>query len=297
MHTTHRSGRGLTAPSVSKPTSRSVLARNMRDVDTDRRPTIPAAPPLRESYPPPPPPPTNPTSEGGDWRPSRRSLGLILLAGGLGMYGLQKTILDEAPRILRSEDGGYFVKTAKGNTLRIFSDKEGRLWFLDKSGNFFYDTDIPGGGFYAYTRDGAIYNLYEDNAGNPRSKYVGTIKVRRCHTEPFSTFLLFTSQLNILSREILLRSTTRCKQDLRVVNSQELGPFIAFEDGRQLPLPPGAVTYRVNKDNNTYETVLPPLIEEGYIRLEKRGNLLEKLLPQSSKGPLTFDDLQRGEPL
>lgn len=69
------------------------------------------------------------------------------------MYGLQKTVLDETPTIYRGskETGGYFVKSAKGNVLRIFTDKEGRVWFLDKRGNFYYDTDIAGGGFYAYT--------------------------------------------------------------------------------------------------------------------------------------------------
>lgn len=147
------------------------------------------------------------------------------MGGGLAAYGLQKTVLSEAPSILRSEDGGFFLKSQRGNVVRIFSDKMGRLWFLDQGGNFYYDTDIPGAGFYCYTREGRIYNLYEDRDGNPQASFVGSV------------------------------------EDLVTIESRELGYITAFEDGRRIYLPPDARTAQIDPDTGGVRFTPPPLLE------------------------------------
>lgn len=80
-----------------------------------------------------------------------------------------------------------------------------------------------------------------------------------------------------------------------MLKTKELGQVIAFEDGRQLPLPPGAFSVELDPvTGQPIRAVLPPVLEEGYLALEKRTNLLESLLPS---GPIKLESFNRGEPL
>ena len=54
----------------------------------------------------------------------------------------------QMPQIYRDENGVTYTKTKGGNIVQVGQDPQGRVYFIDPDGNFYYDTGIPDLGFY-----------------------------------------------------------------------------------------------------------------------------------------------------
>ena len=55
----------------------------------------------------------------------------------------------QSPAVYRDKKLGIrYVKTAGGNTVAMGSDSKGRVFFLDKAGDLFYDTGNKNLGYY-----------------------------------------------------------------------------------------------------------------------------------------------------
>ncbi|KAL3154579.1 hypothetical protein ABBQ32_014032 [Trebouxia sp. C0010 RCD-2024] len=110
--------------------------------ETQRQSQNVPAPPVKASPPPPPPPPPPPIATEG---PSRRTIGLLLLAGSLVSYALKKS---QEPQFYRDKAGIRYLKTDKGNPVAVTTDDRGNIMMVDPAGNLYYDTGSPQLGIY-----------------------------------------------------------------------------------------------------------------------------------------------------
>ena len=54
----------------------------------------------------------------------------------------------QTPQLSRDENGVQYLLTKGGNKLIVGEDPEGRVYFVDTNGNFYYDSGDPELGFY-----------------------------------------------------------------------------------------------------------------------------------------------------
>ena len=55
---------------------------------------------------------------------------------------------DQFPNVYKDETGLHYMFTEGGNQVVVGEDKQGRVFFIDQNGNFYYDTGDPKLGLY-----------------------------------------------------------------------------------------------------------------------------------------------------
>ena len=52
----------------------------------------------------------------------------------------------------KDKEGMQYMMTKAGNQVMVGEDQDGRVYFIDKGGNFYYDSGDPEVGMYAVSR-------------------------------------------------------------------------------------------------------------------------------------------------
>mmetsp|Transcript_26196 Transcript_26196/g.57226 ORF Transcript_26196/g.57226 Transcript_26196/m.57226 type:complete len:347 (+) Transcript_26196:169-1209(+) len=196
--------------------------------------------------PPPPPPPPPRKVDWYEWPfMSRRNIALTLLGGSAGLWLINHKLgpvqFADKPDIpfkllgftdLKEEDFVYF-KTAGGNWVGAAEDEQGRLFMIDQVGDLYYDSGDPDIGMYAMDTQGNLYNFYNDVDGERKITPVGNIA-------------------DLKQFKVNEIAGVKLDRDVNVV---------AFEDGRQIPLPPGT-----GYVDSSGKYIPPGELVEGYTR-------------------------------
>ena len=74
----------------------------------------------------------------------------------------------QMPQLSRDENGVQYLLTKGGNKVIVGEDPEGRVYFVDTNGNFYYDSGDPELGFYLVRQLSPCSSLHRmvDQAGH-----------------------------------------------------------------------------------------------------------------------------------
>lgn len=180
-------------PREPSHTCRRHIVRAGSNQDTQRKQTIPYAPPV-QAPPPPPPPPSSTSTGGGDF--SRRDL-LLIFAGCafLNVARWQDAKDYQAKDKVGFDKNGqpYIISNGARVPMAINRDSRGNMEMVDPKGTLYYHTKDQG--MYVVLNDGTMIRVTEDGRHRVTPQVLGNVHdLQKIPVEEFGGFPIATVQ-------------------------------------------------------------------------------------------------------